>query len=447
MPSASPPISPSVRDLLHEKFDALLDECDLVMETAEYGRTFHDLDDFFCTKGHNLLQEVFLQKLQERITNAEKTAEAKHCPDCKKKTIYQNKKTKTLAATHGHVTLHRNYRYCSDCEQYSYPIEVTLGLETGYTERLTRIITRCVGLWSYRLSAETIEELCGVQLSHMTLGKIADATAVKLGVKLENNSDIREAFQKAKGDTEFYADGVFAHIRDEYGVAKWMEFKIGALVKRPRGLFALPSEWGGRKLPEPTAVAAFAAIVDKEEFQELCQKMRRTLGVGGVSSALGDGAKWIWNIVRDVFGKTDECLDIYHGAEHISDCGKVLFESASERTEWFERMRLVLLSEGFAGMERELKLLSGTLKEKEQAAVDLLLEYLRNNEGRLNYAERLAQGRSIGSGLIEGACKNLIGKRLKQTGACWRVQRANRIALISGILYSDQWKLCWKNAN
>ena len=48
----------------------------------------------------------------------------------------------------------------------------------------------------------------------------------------------------------------------------------------------------------------------------------------------------------------DECLDIYHAAEHISDCGKVLYRDAADFTEWFERMRLVVLSESFAGMER-----------------------------------------------------------------------------------------------
>ena len=48
---------------------------------------------------------------------------------------------------------------------------------------------------------------------------------------------------------------------------------------------------------------------------------------------------------------------------------------------------------------------------------------------------------------IEGACKNLVGRRLKQMGACWRVARANRIATIAAVLYSDQWKYCWKYTN
>jgi hypothetical protein len=169
--------------------------------------------------------------------------------------------------------------------------------------------------------------------------------------------------------------------------------------------------------------------------------------VGGVSSALGDGAPWLWNVVRNVFGKTDECLDIFHAAEHISDCGKALYREATASTEWFERMRLVLLSEGFAGMERELSALLGRLKKGKRKPVQSLLAYLRKNEERLNYGRRLLEGRAIGSGLIEGACKNLVGKRLKQTGACWRLQRANRIAILCATLYSDQWKLCRKNAS
>jgi len=106
-------------------------------------------------------------------------------------------------------------------------------------------------------------------------------------------------------------------------------------------------------------------------------------------------------------------------------------------------MRNVFLSEGLGGMERELSLLKVGLKESQVKSVDSLLEYFRGNSGRLDYRQRLLGGRVIGSGLIEGACKNLAGHRLKQTGACWRLSQANRIASICSVLYSDQWKLCW----
>jgi hypothetical protein len=59
------------------------------------------------------------------------------------------------------------------------------------------------------------------------------------------------------------------------------------------------------------------------------------------------------------------------------------------------------------------------------------------------YAERLAEGRSIGSGLVEGACKTAIGRRLKQTGACWRIRRLKRMATLSCLHYSDQFDAYW----
>ena len=61
----------------------------------------------------------------------------------------------------------------------------------------------------------------------------------------------------------------------------------------------------------------------------------------------------------------------------------------------------------------------------------------------LGYAERLALGQSIGSGLVEGACKQVIGRRMKQTGARWRVRRANRMATLCGTFHGDPWTPYW----
>ena len=118
----------------------------------------------------------------------------------------------------------------------------------------------------------------------------------------------------------------------------------------------------------------------------------------------------------------------YHALEHVAYCGKTLHGEGETFTSWLDKMRLVLLSEGFSGMERELQSLLGTLKGKgkkqklQQEAVESLRDYLLGNAERSNYCERLAVGRPIGSGLIEGACKNLMGRRMKQTRATWRIE-------------------------
>ena len=73
--------------------------------------------------------------------------------------------------------------------------------------------------------------------------------------------------------------------------------------------------------------------------------------------------------------------------------------------------------------------------------------YFAAHTGRLNYAHRLHTGRSIGSGMVEGAAKNLVGKRRKQTGARWVVANADAMASLCCLSYSDQWDLYWAAHN
>jgi hypothetical protein len=73
------------RALLIAKFEALLDECDIVADNAAYGETLDDLEMFFLIKGRKFLQDTFQEKLQERIERTEETHEGKQCPKCKKK--------------------------------------------------------------------------------------------------------------------------------------------------------------------------------------------------------------------------------------------------------------------------------------------------------------------------------------------------------------------------
>ena len=80
----SPSPRPTVSELLHAKLDALLEECDIVAETAAYGQTLDDMDEFFLVKGRKFLQETFEQKLQEHVERAEAKPGAKQCPRCKK---------------------------------------------------------------------------------------------------------------------------------------------------------------------------------------------------------------------------------------------------------------------------------------------------------------------------------------------------------------------------
>ena len=59
--------SRTVNEFLTAKFEALLDECDLIPSNPQ---TVDHMDEFFFLKGRKLLQETCEAKLQERRMTA-----------------------------------------------------------------------------------------------------------------------------------------------------------------------------------------------------------------------------------------------------------------------------------------------------------------------------------------------------------------------------------------
>ena len=52
-------------------------------------------------------------------------------------------------------------------------------------------------------------------------------------------------------------------------------------------------------------------------------------------------------------------------------------------------------------------------------AIDVLIRYISTNEQKMRYDVFREKGYDIGSGAVEGACKNVVGKLLKQSGMIW----------------------------
>jgi hypothetical protein len=110
-----------------------------------------------------------------------------------------------------------------------------------------------------------------------------------------------------------------------------------------------------------------------------------------------------------------------------------------------EARRQTLLRGGVMALDlewaQEERRLRSAAKRRALAA---LRDYLAPHGSHSGYAERLCPGQSIGSGMVEGACKTVVGKRLKQTGTRWRVRRAERLVALCGLLYSDLWYEYWR---
>ncbi|GHT46966.1 hypothetical protein FACS189454_08910 [Planctomycetales bacterium] len=189
----------------------------------------------------------------------------------------------------------------------------------------------------YETAAFQLKEFGCLTVPHQTVSNLVPSLSDEVQIKLPNNDAVRQAFQEAKGDVEFTADGAFIKIRYEDESHCRTECKVACFAKRERGRSATADERDSRDLPKPIVNMAMASMDRIDDFTLRCKEFRFHLGVGGGVPVPGDGAKWIWNLSEHLFVNTAECLDVFHAAEHISSCGKVLFpDSDIQWKSWFE---------------------------------------------------------------------------------------------------------------
>ena len=76
-------------------------------------------------------------------------------------------------------------------------------------------------------------------------------------------------------------------------------------------------------------------------------------------------------------------------------------------------------------------------------ARDKLVAYFAKHLPRWNYGARLYKGPSVGSGMVEGAAKTVIGQRLKAHAARWQVGNVELMGELCCLAYSDTWDAYW----
>jgi hypothetical protein len=345
----------------------------------------------------------------------------------------------------GVIVLWRAYFSCRTCGLGGYFADRILGLQGYLTRGATRLICLLGGRNSFAVAEHLLSECCGWSVSDERIRQACEAEATRIADFQACSPTVTETFAEAAGDVEFQSDA--AKVNTTGG---WRDMKIGIFARRERGEPATPAEWDERYLPAPTTRAAFAAIEPIDTFAPRWSQWAARLGMEDLTqiTVLGDGAEWIWNAATRQFGACHQVLDIYHAAEHIDTAAKRRFGEGAAATEWLDRGRSLLLSDGWAGLCDHLGQTLATDNSPDgRAALDELTSYFATHTERLNYCHRLYTGQSIGSGMVEGAAKNLIGRRLKQTGARWEVGNVNKMAQLCCLTYSDHWDLYWASPN
>lgn len=334
------------------------------------------------------------------------------------------------------MTLRRGYFTCRRCGAHAHPLDDRLGVDGLVSPHAQRLLCVAGAERSFEQAARLLRELAGLQVCDNTVRAACDRHGGRMRAWRRDAPEASRPFREAGGDVEFQTDGTCVNT-----TSGWREMRLSIFAKRRRGEPVLdPDDWDDQRLPAPHVRSADAAIRTSGSLGPQWRRAARRLGIGRTDdvTVLADGAKWIWNEVERNLPGAVGVLDIFHASEHLHRTAVALHGEGPAAEAWYEARRRTLLRSGASSLLTELT--------AESKGTEELVAYLWPHVGHTPYRRRLAEGRSIGSGMVEGACKTAIGLRLKQTGARWRIKRLERMAALCCLWYSDLFDAYWKIA-
>lgn len=348
--------------------------------------------------------------------------------------------------TVGVLSVCRRYWQCRCGAEGAYAADAVIGLDRRARTIVQKHSCRLAADVSFAKASEYLREMLGVRLAAETVRTLVESHGQAMAAFQPKDHVTAGTFARAAGAVELAVDAGKVNTR-EHG---WKDLKIAVVSKREAGEPGTPEQWSEEdRLPAPTAVVSWAMIAASKVFRKTWGPSLRRLGVTACAEvhALGDGASWIWKAASRVLPGCTETLDIYHASARVSACAQRVFgEGTTEATSAFERGRELLLRDGWSGVcawvAELLAAEGGQERQRRHKATEKLIGYFSPHTTRLNYRERLASGRAIGSGAVEGQAKTL-GLRLKARGARWRKKNVRRMASLVCVRNSIQWDAYW----
>lgn len=158
---------------------------------------------------------------------------------------------------------------------------------------------------------------------------------------------------------------------------------------------------------------------------------------------IADGARENWVYFRKKFPDAIHITDFFHVAEHLAKLSTLFFKNSSEAEVWFKKYRSILKNDqdGSAKTIRAARYRRSMVKK--DLEIEKEIKYLQHNQARMNYYEYKQKNLPIGSGVVEAACKNLIGARLKKSGMSWSTEGGQIVLNLRSLILSNRWESFW----
>jgi hypothetical protein len=423
-------------ELMSERLDAIGDR----------SLTVDEIEELVEDVGREVDSRLEERLIEEQSPPAENCAT---CPCCGERARYKETRHTRLLTTHGCRAVPRRYYYCQRCRDGFSPMDAILELDQG------RNATRRVRSWMAKYGAQEesfagvppiLMELRGLVVSESTV----ERTTIEVGAALAaaNREAARSAEVAAADGAEdgtvpaperlyLSMDGTMAPLREVWKkdgslgklTTRYGEAKVGMAFTTDR------KEGLDTEVTSRGCVATLGSVVF---FTLLMLWLARRWGADRAKElvVLGDGAAWIWKLVRRHFPRAVQILDLWHVIEHLWTIAEARFggrENDAARI-WVRAARSLLEEDHVDAVIGDI----GDWKPrlvKHRKLRDREVAFLRRNRHRLLYGTFLKEGLMVGSGVIESRCKQVVQRRLHEAGMHWREHTAEAVLAIRAFLH------------
>ena len=352
---------------------------------------------------------------------------------CGAAAVFEGYRPKQVQTVVGWITLRRAYYACGTCGHGHCPLDATLGVSRdSLSPEVRRLSCRLGALLPFAEAAATLAATARVQLSATTVRRVTEAVGarceaeVAAAIVLAWRAGVAPADGPVPDRLYVALDGVRILGTDGAG----HEVKVGVLVPERRTADRSargPASYAAGLEP----AAAFGQRVALEAHRQGAETVPEL-------AVLGDGAPWIWNLADEHFPTALQIVDWFHASERVWDLGRALYGVGTDQTAAWVEQQLGRLGQGQAAtLAGEWQALP--CRGAAAAVRDEQVTYFTNQAGRMAYDQYRAAGWDIGSGMVEGACKHLIGAREKGPGMRWSEAGAQAVAAVRVLLFNDQW--------
>jgi hypothetical protein len=169
-------------------------------------------------------------------------------------------------------------------------------------------------------------------------------------------------------------------------------------------------------------------------------------GSGRLSQVLTDGDEDLAKYTQEYFPEAIHTIDVMHVIEYLYQAAACFYaEGSAELTHWVEEHKDLLYGgkEAFvvAELRRQLQAIpqSGPGNKGRRERLSQAINYMAKRLSQMNYQSLRKQDLEIGTGMVEGTVKNLIGARFDLGGSRWIRERAEALLQLRCIDHNGQW--------